>query len=211
MDCLGFRRLLENRLDELWYDEKQDHDPSMSEKVGDLTLSDAMARHASECPDCRIRWDAARSLVEARQFRPAAPAGLDARIMDRLRGERIRPLFASRIGVPALAAAAALVMILVFAVPWSRPERGAMLVRFQLEAPDASRVYVVGDWNNWSPAADPLEDSDGDGRWEAVIYLNPGYEYRYQFFIDERQWVADPGAPLKVYDDFGGWSSILQL
>ena len=86
-----------------------------------------------------------------------------------------------------------------------------MVVRFYLEAPSASTVALVGDWNDWDGEAHLLRDVEGDGLWETEIRLVPGREYRYQFFIDGKEWIADPGAPLSVDDGFGGKNSVLQL
>jgi 1,4-alpha-glucan branching enzyme len=72
-------------------------------------------------------------------------------------------------------------------------------------------VYVVGDWNNWNAAADPLHDDNSDGIWETTIELEAGNEYRYQFYIDDNRWIADPNAPLKIDDGFGGQNSILRI
>ncbi|MCK4776141.1 MAG: hypothetical protein KAT30_15205, partial [Candidatus Krumholzibacteria bacterium] len=30
---------------------------------------------------------------------------------------------------------------------------------------DAKKVLLVGDFNNWSPTADPMKDLNGDGHW----------------------------------------------
>jgi 1,4-alpha-glucan branching enzyme len=72
-------------------------------------------------------------------------------------------------------------------------------------------VALVGDWNRWDPEAQKLRDPDGDGVWELEVRLKRGQEQRYQFLIDGERWVADPEAPLKVEDAFGGMSSVLQI
>jgi 1,4-alpha-glucan branching enzyme len=84
-------------------------------------------------------------------------------------------------------------------------------VRFVLEAPRASKVSVVGDWNGWKPDENRLIDPDGDGVWELQIELRRGSEYRYQFIIDNEQWIPDPSSSLRIEDGFGGFNSILHI
>lgn len=65
-------------------------------------------------------------------------------------------------------------------------------VRFQVPGyPDAKRVYLVGDFNNWSMFGTPLyKTSTG---WETNIDLAPG-RYYYKYIIDGN-WTADPQTP----------------
>jgi 1,4-alpha-glucan branching enzyme len=84
-------------------------------------------------------------------------------------------------------------------------------VRLVLAAPGAESVSVVGDWNGWDPERDRLRDPDGDGVWEIRLRLQSGQEARYQFLVDGERWLADPLAPLRVEDGFGGTSSVLQI
>jgi 1,4-alpha-glucan branching enzyme len=56
-------------------------------------------------------------------------------------------------------------------------------VRFAVWAPNARYVSVVGDFNDWDPAADPLQPVDATGIWEGVIEsASPGH--RYKFHLD---------------------------
>lgn len=68
-------------------------------------------------------------------------------------------------------------------------EAGRQEVLFALEAPDATNVSVLGDFNLWEPTA--LSDSDGDGVWRTSMFLLPG-RYEYAFLIDGRWWWEDP-------------------
>lgn len=81
-------------------------------------------------------------------------------------------------------------------------------VRFSLYEPDAKKVHVVGDFNNWSTIADPLYDHEGNGLWSIVIPLPPG-RYEYKFLLDGEKWVPDPSNPQRVNDGFGGVNSVL--
>jgi 1,4-alpha-glucan branching enzyme len=62
------------------------------------------------------------------------------------------------------------------------------LVRFVLRAPDAARVALAGDFNDWSATATPLMDSAGSGVWEAVVAIDR-VAGRYAFVVDDSQWV----------------------
>ena len=84
-------------------------------------------------------------------------------------------------------------------------ERG---VRFSIYAPRVDRVNVVGDFNNWSVAADPLYDRDGVGLWTILLPLTPG-RYEYKFILDGEKWIPDPGNPNNVDDGFGGLNSVV--
>ncbi len=45
-------------------------------------------------------------------------------------------------------------------------------------------AYVSGTFNDWSGTANPLDDSDGDGIWEATLSLAPGV-YEYKVTLDD--------------------------
>ena len=46
-------------------------------------------------------------------------------------------------------------------------EGGAVFRYFN---PDAKRVFLVGDFNNWSPNADAMKDLNGDGHWSLAVF-----------------------------------------
>lgn len=82
-------------------------------------------------------------------------------------------------------------------------------VRFTVAAPSASSVYIVGDFNNWSPTSLPMRRS-ADGRsWEIEVRLPLG-RYSYAYMIDGRL-APDPGAPRGSDDDFGAPNSVLMV
>ena len=82
-------------------------------------------------------------------------------------------------------------------------------VAFSLDAPQATQVSLVGDFNNWDPAATPLAKGSA-GRWEAVVPLTPG-RYQFTFVIDGSRWVRDPALPQAVGDDFGQPTSVITV
>lgn len=75
---------------------------------------------------------------------------------------------------------------------------------------DATAVYLVGDFNNWSPKADPLSDENSDGEWSLFYSLGPG-TYEYKFVVNGREWVPDPRNPDSVPDGFEGRNSVVKV
>lgn len=84
------------------------------------------------------------------------------------------------------------------------------LVQFVLVAPGASKVTVAGDFNDWNPAATPLQPVRAGGVWMVSVPLAPG-RYEYSFIVDGESWVADPSAPTVVESDFGDPSSVVTV
>ncbi|HEY9054680.1 MAG TPA: isoamylase early set domain-containing protein, partial [Rectinemataceae bacterium] len=117
---------------------------------------------------------------------------------------------------PALAAAAALVFFLGigFGIYFSRygsPGSGMVTVRFSIEAPQASKVALAGDFTGWSDEEYELRRVGKTGTWEIRIPLERGKAYVYNFVIDGSTWVPDPAVPAKIADGFGGSGSLLRL
>jgi len=87
---------------------------------------------------------------------------------------------------------AAVVMLALTSTSWARPESGDGVVRFLYVDASATEVYVVGDWNGWSPTATPL-DRLGEGSWVAEVFLDSG-TYEYKLLVDGN-WVVDAYNP----------------
>jgi chromosome partitioning protein len=87
------------------------------------------------------------------------------------------------------------------------PEVTSEGVRFTIEAPDAERVQLVGDFNDWS--ADGNEMEPAGGIWRKVVKLPPG-SYRYRYVVDGR-WQSDPLNGLVEPSPFGGHNSVFVL
>jgi hypothetical protein len=114
-------------------------------------------------------------------------------------------------GLVGLAAAAALLIALSSLVTFGVMRSGATVeVRFVLVAPDARSVWLAADFNQWSPDGYEMHRTS-DGPWEITVPLRKDKSYSYNFIIDGERWIADPGAPSRVDDGFGGASSSLSL
>jgi hypothetical protein len=80
-------------------------------------------------------------------------------------------------------------------------------VQFMLVAPAATRVALVGEFNDWDPAATPMLRAPG-GAWHVALPLATG-RHVYAFIVDGTSWVADPQAPLAPEGWFGARNSVL--
>jgi hypothetical protein len=85
----------------------------------------------------------------------------------------------------------------------------AALMQFVLVAPEAASVAVVGDFNDWSFSATPLERQPGDDVWWVTVPLRPG-RYRYAFVVNGTSWRPDPNAPA-AEDEFGRPNSVVTI
>ena len=81
-------------------------------------------------------------------------------------------------------------------------------VKFVLVAPQAARVSLVGDFNDWDPAATPMERTPTGGTWSVVVPLKAG-RHEYAFVVDGKQWLPDPSAPLAPVDGLGAPNSVV--
>jgi len=59
---------------------------------------------------------------------------------------------------------------------------------FRFRRPQASGVWIAGDFNDWRTDALPMQ-SVGDGWWTARLPLKPG-AYRFRYYADG-QWYVD--------------------
>jgi 1,4-alpha-glucan branching enzyme len=133
-------------------------------------------------------------------------------VLDRLRARPTQRRW------PAVGAALAAGIAAAFAAGllvgrWSAaPRVGPSSVRpieFALRTPADSAVVLVGDFNDWNPAATPLH-RDSDGVWSVTVPLRPG-RYRYTFIVDGTSWRRDPAAPPALEDDFGAPTSVITI
>jgi len=130
---------------------------------------------------------------------------------------RGRPVSVSPLG--GLAFAAGIALLVLIGRSWMAPQQaGAPLatttegstVQFVLVAPAASRVSLVGDFNDWDSLTTPMRRVDGNGVWEVTVPLDPG-RYRYAFVVDGNTWLRDPSAPPELDDEFGRPGSVVTI
>jgi hypothetical protein len=146
------------------------------------------------------------ALAELRRPADLGP-GVDAAVLAQVRRlPRPRSLrFRQRMAGAAVMGAAAMLLV-VFARVRAAGEAG---IPFAIEAPSASSISVVGDFNDWNPSITPLERSR-DGRWTVRLKLRPG-RYRYSYLVDGTRWVADPAHPAPPDRDFDAPTSLVTV
>jgi chromosome partitioning protein len=81
-------------------------------------------------------------------------------------------------------------------------------VLFRYYSPQASRVHVVADFNEWTIGESPMENIDGKGIWQKFVPLAKG-KYEYKFYVDDT-WVNDPQNPHKATNQYGE-NSIIKI
>jgi len=81
-------------------------------------------------------------------------------------------------------------------------------IMFNLSAPEAKDVFVVGDFNNWTPDENSRMRLDKNA-WKKEMPLEPG-RYHYRFVVDG-EWRDDPDNPKKESNPFGDTNSLLEI
>ena len=71
---------------------------------------------------------------------------------------------------------------------------------FAVWAPEAERVSLIGDWNQWDKRADFMALRGSSGVWEAFIPgVTPGTKYKYHVVSRHRGFRADKADPFAFY------------
>jgi len=117
--------------------------------------------------------------------------------------------------LPALAGAAAMLAVMLGIDRLrSGPDVPAashrVAFRFELHAPGADQVELLGTFNNWKMGDIVLEGPDVSGHWTATVELPEG-RHEYIFLVDGERWVADPRAATLRPDGFGHVNTVIQI
>jgi len=161
-----------------------------------------------------------RILEQLARHRTKAPNGFADRVMaalpdhpqvalrDRLagawpkHGRWIAPAFAG-------AMAALLVVFSVGRMNHSA-EMSKVAFHFELHAPGADRVELLGTFNDWKTGDIVLDGPDASGHWTAEVVLPEG-RHEYVFLVDGERWVADPRHTTHRPDGFGRVNTIIKV
>jgi len=159
-----------------------------------------------------------RVLSDLAEHPVKAPGEFVTRVMEALppepdRGwlDRVRRLWpgGGRWLIPAAAGALAVWWVAV-GIPRLQEGREGVPVTFEIHAPEAQRVELVGSFNDWRPGEIVLQGPDATGHWRATVRLPPG-RHEYLFLVDGRKWVVDPGALARRPDGFGRENAVIEL
>ena len=88
------------------------------------------------------------------------------------------------------------------------PKKTLRTVNFVCHAPQAQTVSLVGDFNGWSPVANPMKRMP-DGAWLLSVDLKHGH-HRYAFLVDGHV-TLDPRAQGITRNDHGERVSLVPV
>ncbi len=195
--------------------------------MNDRTRETVHALLDGEADAARCTPEEAAAAVEYRDAisrlergRVRAPAGLVDRIVAALPATRrfslrewLKGLMPQRRqwAVPALAGAMAMLVAMLGVWRLSPAGRGDRVrVHFQVHAPGARSVELVGDFNRWAPGSIRLRGPDASGHWTADVELPEGH-YEYLFLVNGETWVTDPNAAAHRPDGFGRENAVVDV
>jgi 1,4-alpha-glucan branching enzyme len=81
-------------------------------------------------------------------------------------------------------------------------------VEFTFTAPNAKKVSIAGQFNNWNPQTMPMK-KEKNGQWKIKLKLPPG-KCEYKFFVDG-SWVNDTTSRESVPNSFGTDNSVINV
>lgn len=92
-------------------------------------------------------------------------------------------------------------------------KKGTCRVTFKLskaEAGEATRVNLVGDFNNWDQEIAPMKKLK-DGSFSISVELKKGWHYQFRYLVDGTTWINDSTADRYVPNVFLGENSVVIL
>lgn len=161
--------------------------------------------------------DDEKIIERLKQHRTRAPDGFTERVMEALpmwRKPVRRTLWPAhgRWIIPALTGSLATALILFGFGLIRQPAApsGQVSFRFELHAPGAHRVELLGSFNDWQAGDIVLTGPDASGHWTAAVQL-PAGRHEYIFLVDGKRWVADPKAVTHRPDGFGRENTVITI
>ena len=90
------------------------------------------------------------------------------------------------------------------------PDNGKVAVTFELPATLwADQVAVVGEFNDWDPAASRLAQ-DRDGAWRVSLELDRNRRYEFRYLLNGAEWLNEWSADEYVPNRSGGFNSVIR-
>jgi hypothetical protein len=84
----------------------------------------------------------------------------------------------------------------------------AVSTQFVLARRGATRVALVGDFNDWDAHRTPMTRDNGSDLWSVSLPLTPG-RHVYAFVVDDSVWTLDPRAARARDADYGRAQSVI--
>lgn len=92
--------------------------------------------------------------------------------------------------------------------PAKNKEEVNLKTKFELNAPYANEVFLIGDFNSWKAEGLPLKKNK-KGMWNLELELMPG-KYEYKFIVDGK-WQNDPVNNNTVLNSYGTFNSVKEI
>jgi len=165
--------------------------------------------------------DDAKIIERLENHRTKAPEDFTERVMEAL-PERPKLSLRDRLAdywpeqgrwmAPAFAGAVATLLLVLGLGLFNEPEAPSSQVsfHFELHAPGADRVELLGTFNNWETGDIVLDGPDASGHWTAEVALPEG-RHEYIFLVDGERWVADPKAATHRPDGYGRINTVIKV
>jgi 1,4-alpha-glucan branching enzyme len=81
-------------------------------------------------------------------------------------------------------------------------------VEFNLQAPEAKKVLLLGSFTNWTEKPDAMKKNP-DGTWKKSMLLDPG-TYEYKFMVDG-EWIFNPDQPHVRNMAYGAENNVIKV
>jgi len=75
---------------------------------------------------------------------------------------------------------------------------------------EAESVHLVGDFNDWDNAADPMKQKS-DGTFYTAVTLQTGQSYQFRYLLDGERWENDWEADDYVKNEMGTDNSVVSV
>lgn len=82
-------------------------------------------------------------------------------------------------------------------------------IKFIYNDEPGKKVYLAGNFNNWTPYEKQLKDKKKTGVYEYSVILPKG-KYEYKFVVDDK-WTMDPNCPEWTHNDMGTLNSVVTV
>jgi 1,4-alpha-glucan branching enzyme len=74
--------------------------------------------------------------------------------------------------------------------------------------PNQGHISVVGDFNNWDPAATRMSKRPNNTR-SASVTLDPGQRYQFRYYVEDGTWLNDDNADAYEPNEHGTQNCLL--
>jgi hypothetical protein len=148
------------------------------------------------------------SAIHSLRMESDVPAAWRQALIERVELVDRRRRMRRRLAAGASLAAAAVVCFAI--ANGSRPSAavaGIDPVHFEVSAPSARRVSLVGDFDGWNPTALPMRRTANGAAWAIDVHL-PAGRHAFAYSVDG-QLTIDSTAALAADDNFGVPSSVI--